>query len=89
MKRMILTVAILASMTSSVQAEGIFRFANRLNNSGGLFHDPSAGREVVYRSSGRANRFQAIAAWRQSPGHAALLPSITRIVCRGNVCVGR
>lgn len=74
---------------SHAQAEGIFRFAGRLNRSGGLFHDSTAGREVVYRSSGRANRFEARAAWRNSPAHAAILPSVRRIVCRGNVCVGR
>ncbi len=72
-----------------VKADGIRQFANRLNASGGLFHDSGAGREVVYRSSGRANRFDARAAWRQSPAHAAQLPHIRRVVCRGNVCVGR
>ncbi len=74
---------------TQAQAEGIVQFARRLDRSGGLFHDRTASREVVFRSSGRATKAAAIRAWRNSPGHAALLPSIRRIVCTGNVCVGR
>ncbi len=64
--------------------------AARLNARGVLQHDTSySGPEVLFQSSGVATEEQAIAAWQQSPGHAALLPEITEIDCVGGVCVGR
>jgi hypothetical protein len=77
MTRIISTIAaclLMATLTQDSQADGTDRFARRLNRHPVLHHSPFArGPEVVYRSSGRA----------------ALLPQVTRIVCRGRVCVGR
>lgn len=71
-------------------AQATRNFAARLDASNTLYHDHSfVGPEVVFMSSGIATEEQAIAAWRRSPGHNALLPSITEIECVGNACVGR
>jgi hypothetical protein len=71
-------------------AQATRNFAARLDNASSLYHDTSfVGPEVVFMSSGVATEDQAIAAWRMSPGHNALLPSITEIECVGNACVGR
>jgi hypothetical protein len=88
---------LLAMIFSSSASAGVFglgagRFASKVNRTGGIYHAANyRGAEVVYRSSGRATRAQAKAAWRRSPGHNALLSAgkIKRIRCRGNVCVGR
>ncbi len=88
--RMIAGVAVFMMMTSLSYADGTNRFARRLNRHPVLHHSPFArGPEVVYRSSGRATKQAAIASWQNSPPHAALLPRVTNIVCRGRVCVGR
>lgn len=53
-------------------------------------HDPTyRGAEVIFWSSGQATPEAAIATWRASPAHAALLPRIRVIRCAGNFCVGR
>lgn len=69
-----------------LRTEGVLRHANNLK-----------GPEVVYYSSSRPRglfwrlrmKKRAVAAWRQSPGHNALLPQIRRIRVSGNYVVGR
>ena len=86
----LLAITVILFMCSPANADDIQKFTRTLNQSGTIYHDQSfRGKEVVFQSSGPANRFAARAAWRQSPPHNALLPGITRVVCRGNVCVGR
>jgi hypothetical protein len=74
------------------QADQQANFTRRLNRHPVLHHAlvRPVGGEVVFRvNRGTATPAQAIAAWRASPSHVALLPGITRITCTGRVCVGR
>jgi hypothetical protein len=68
------------------------QFAQTMNASGSMYHDPNYhGAEVVYRSSGLATEAQARAAWQRSRGHRRLINAglISHVSCVGNVCVGR
>lgn len=81
---------VIALSANAASADTITSFAYRMHMSGRLYHDPGyRGPEVVFRSSGRATQAQAMAAWRRSRPHAALLPRIRTVHCYGNVCVGR
>ena len=88
-----IAVVVVLFMASSVSADGLDRFARRLSRQPGVTPHHSfmnrAGDKVVFKSSGRASQAAAIQSWQNSPPHAALLPQVTRIVCRGRVCVGR
>jgi hypothetical protein len=90
--RSIFVVLLVLLMCSMSFADSHERFARRLNF-GPLRHARIgySGPEVVFRSSGPANREQALQWWAQSPPHAALINSgqITTIICNGRVCVGR
>lgn len=67
-----------AAYAASMQRSRVFR------------HDPAyRGVEVIFWSSGTATPEQAMAVWRRSPGHAALLPRVRVVRCVGNYCVGR
>ncbi len=63
-------------------------WATHLNRTG-RFHHAGGVTEVIYRSSGRATRAEAMRAWRKSPPHRKLLPRIKVVRCVGRVCVGR
>lgn len=80
-------VLILGLMLSCSQlfAERPGAFAQRLADSGQLFHDGSANRRenVFYTSGGAFPRLQARAAWMRSPGHRANLPMVGLRVRRG------
>jgi hypothetical protein len=96
MKRYVTVLAVFAMMamfTMEAQAGGFGqRLFARTLNVGPLRHAAGyRGAEVVYRSSGRATQAEAMQAWSQSPGHAALINAgkIKNVVCRGGVCVGR
>lgn len=94
MTKLIVVIAsalLMATLTADCKADELDRFAGRLNRHRVLHHSFAnrAGDKVVYRSSGKASQAAAIQSWQNSPPHAALLPSVTRIVCRGRVCVGR
>lgn len=69
---------------------GAMAYAASMQRSRVFRHDPAyRGVEVIFWSSGQATREQAMAVWRRSPGHAALLPRVRFIACNGNYCVGR
>lgn len=88
--RLLLVIALLCVASEAKAQYGAGLFARHLDRTGQFHHDTSyKGSEVIFWSSGRANRFQAIQAWKNSPGHAALLPRIRSIRCVGGVCVGR
>jgi uncharacterized protein YkwD len=86
-----LVMAMGVMIQSSAEARGTARgFARQLNSTGSFHHSNHNG-EVIYRSSGRATRGQAMRTWMNSPGHRSLIQSgqINRVRCVGNVCVGR
>lgn len=72
-------------VASSAFAERPGAFAQRLSDSGTLFHDESTARRenVFYTSGGAFPRLQARAAWNRSPGHRANLPMVGLKVRRG------
>lgn len=79
--------------TSAWADTGALAFARQLHFEGGLRHDRGfVGPEVVYRSSWKATKADAIQGWLRSRiGHRELYLAgkITDIQCYGNVCVGR
>lgn len=95
MKRYVTAFAVFAMMamfTMEAQAGFGQRLFAKALNVGPLRHAAGyRGAEVVYRSSGRATQAEAMQAWSQSPGHAALINAgkIKNVVCNGRVCVGR
>lgn len=84
---------VVGAFTSAAFAQsGAYEYASRMNNGGFFRHDRNwGGAEVIYRSSGMANRADAMRWWMNSPPHRRLIMSgqITDIQCVGGVCVGR
>ena len=69
---------------------GTAAYAASMQRSRVFQHDRAyRGVEVIFWSSGPATPEQAMAVWRNSPGHAALLPRVRVVRCVGNYCVGR
>ena len=84
--------ALSCSQSNAAPRRGALGYAAYLNRTGTFRHARNhGGAEVIYRSSGRANRFKARRAWMKSPAHRRLLVSgrIRSIRCVGSVCVGR
>lgn len=90
-----LIIAALVSLipNTAVAQTGAGAYASQMDNRGFFRHDRGFnGAEVIYRNgSGYATKADAMRAWRDSPGHNALLRAgaIQDIQCRGGVCVGR
>ena len=87
-------LAVLFLLPTATQADTLAGHAFRMARRGAIWHDRhrGGGSEVVARvKPGLGQRARAIAAWRRSRPHAAILraPGRLRIRCIRGFCVGR